>query len=103
MDTEQLLSSLRIACHQPGGKKSISPASRTTDMARGATCSLNLFRSYRSAFATSLSGILGSVFSTEVEDGERVSLEDVLKAVKTSKTDVLLSMSAELVDSGFCG
>lgn len=29
IDTEKLTSSLRIACHHPGGKKSMSPGCRT--------------------------------------------------------------------------
>ena len=35
MDTEKLVSSLRIACHHPGGKNNRSPGSSVTDIAEG--------------------------------------------------------------------
>ena len=41
METEKLTSSLRKACHQPGGKKSKSPGSSVAIMASGATSSQN--------------------------------------------------------------
>lgn len=39
IDTEKLFSSLRIACHHPGGKKSKSPGSSVALIAFGATFS----------------------------------------------------------------
>ena len=41
METEKLTSSLRNACHQPGGKKSKSPGSSVAAMASGTTSSQN--------------------------------------------------------------
>lgn len=41
IDTEKLVSSLRIACHHPGGKNNKSPGSRITAIARGTTFSQN--------------------------------------------------------------
>ena len=37
IDTEKLVSSLRKACHQAGGKNNRSPASSVTHMASGTT------------------------------------------------------------------
>ena len=41
METEKLTSSLRNACHQPGGKKSKSPGSSVAVIASGITSSQN--------------------------------------------------------------
>lgn len=41
IDTEKLVDSVRIACHQPGGKNNISPSSRTALIAAGFTFSMN--------------------------------------------------------------
>jgi hypothetical protein len=41
METEKLTSSLRNACHQPGGKKSKSPGSSVAVIASGTTSSQN--------------------------------------------------------------
>lgn len=37
MDTEKLVDSLFIACHQPGGMKRRSPGAKTADIAFGTT------------------------------------------------------------------
>lgn len=68
METEKLTDSLRIACHQPGGKKSISPSSKTALIATGTTVLEN---------SHSLSASWERV-------GENTSRRDVLLSVKSS-------------------
>jgi len=64
MDTEMLISSLRIACHQPGGMDSVSPGSSTQHMDWGSTLS----RNNGCIVAVSEKMSRDDVFSSEVDE-----------------------------------
>ena len=82
METEKLTSSLRNACHQPGGKKSKSPGSSVAVIASGTTSSQNRGNLSESAAKTSTWEVLDNCGNCLFVEGLRwetvYSAEDTL-------------------------
>jgi len=74
IDTEKLVDSLRIPCHQPGGKNSKSPGPSSTLIARGKTFSAKSGTSSTifSAEKTSSLDVFGEIISSDTTEASEV-------------------------------